>query len=83
MRSPMRQFEKNQLFQGKAPHVPDSEKHYKYQPQVDRKSMKMVDQLKNEGKYGNNAVDHMSKIDLDNRKKNTKQAYIIELKTEK
>jgi len=61
--------------------VEEREKKYKYQPEINTKSVRMVNKMKENGKFGNNAIEHMTS-DVEKRKENVKRAFVIEVKAE-
>lgn len=50
-----------------------------HRPTLNRKSISLVNKMKGEGKFGKSMVDHVSNVDLERRKKKSKENYIIQV----
>ena len=65
---------------GKVP-IAEIDIDFKFQPDLNRKSLNMINKLKQEGNFGKNALDHMYNLDIQNRKLKQKKAFVVEMKS--
>ena len=81
VRAPMKMADAASNFQGKA--VPQTKFEYEetlsFQPEINTKSEKLVNILKSNGKFGSNAVEHMTKVYANEKKERTSKAFVIEI----
>ena len=71
-------------FQGKA--APQTKFEYEeglsFQPEINNKSEQMVSKLKQNGKFGQSAIEHVTEVYPKEKQQRASKAFVIEIQTE-